>query len=239
MGKKISRKQALVNILAAVGSPILAMPLFGLANISMIGKPVYVRPIGNKDIKDPITAITLGAGSRGNVYGNYAVEFPNELNIVGVAEPIEIRNERYSHKHNISEKNRFDTWERVFEQPKFADAIIITTPDDLHYGPCMKALKMGYDILLEKPIAPTEQECRDILELQKKNGNIVAVCHVLRYAPYFINLKQLMDSGVLGDIVSIQHMEPIEHIHMAHSYVRGNWHNSKKNYSNYSSQIVP
>ena len=228
MGKKISRKQALVNILAAVGSPILAMPLFGLANISMIGKPVYVRPIGNKDIKDPVTAITLGAGSRGNVYGNYAVEFPNELNIVGVAEPIEIRNERYSHKHNISEKNRFDSWERVFEQPKFADAIIITTPDDLHYGPCMKALKMGYDILLEKPIAPTEQECRDILELQKKNGNIVAVCHVLRYAPYFINLKQLMDSGVLGDIVSIQHMEPIEHIHMAHSYVRGNWHNSKK-----------
>jgi len=92
----------------------------------------------------------------------------------------------------------------------------------------MKALEMGYDILLEKPIAPTEKECRDILKLQQKNGNIVAVCHVLLYAPYFINLKELMDSGVLGDIISIQHFEPIEHIHMSHSYVRGNWHNSKK-----------
>jgi len=228
MGEKISRKKAITNILAALGSPILAGPLFGLTNISELGRPAHIRPIGNIDIKEPVTAITTGAGSRGNVYGNYAVKFPNELDIVGVAEPIEIRNERYAKKHNIPKKNRFDTWEHVFEQPKFADAIIITTPDDLHYGPCMKALEMGYDILLEKPIAPTEQECRDILALQNKNGNIVAVCHVLRYAPYFINLKQLMDSGVLGDIISIQHFEPIEHVHMSHSFVRGNWHNSKK-----------
>ncbi|WP_082864149.1 Gfo/Idh/MocA family protein [Polaribacter atrinae] len=228
MAKKINRKQAIKNILAGIGAPILAGPLYGLSNIAEIGKPAPVRPFGNNDILEPITAITLGAGSRGNVYGNYGLKFSNELDIVGVAEPIEIRNERYAKKHNISKENRFDTWERVFERPKFADAIIITTPDDLHYGPCMKALAMGYDILLEKPIAPTEQECRDILELQKKNGNIVAVCHVLRYAPYFINLKQLMDSGALGEIISIQHLEPIEHIHMAHSYVRGNWHNSKK-----------
>ena len=52
------------------------------------------------------------------------------------------------------EENRFDTWEDVFNRPKFADAVIITTPDNLHYGPCMKALELGYDVLLEKPIAP-------------------------------------------------------------------------------------
>jgi len=88
----------------------------------------------------------------------------------------------------------------------------------------MAALKAGYDILLEKPIAPTEQECRDILALAKKTGRIVAVCHVLRYAPYFRKLRELMHSGAIGEVVSIQHMEPIEHIHMSHSYVRGNWH---------------
>jgi predicted dehydrogenase len=92
----------------------------------------------------------------------------------------------------------------------------------------MKALEMGYDVLLEKPIAPTEKECRDILALAKKTGRIVGVCHVLRYAPYFIKLKAMIDSGVIGDLISIQHMEPIQHIHMSHSYVRGNWHNSKK-----------
>jgi hypothetical protein len=182
----------------------------------------------HKKLDKPVTAITLGAGSRGNVYGNFAVQYPAQLKIVGVAEPIAIRNERYATKHKIDAKNRFDTWERVFERPKFADAIIISTPDALHYAPCMKALEMGYDILLEKPIAPTEKECRNILALAKKTGRIVAVCHVLRYAPYFVKMKELIAKNTIGSVISIQHLEPIEHLHMAHSYVRGNWHNSKK-----------
>lgn len=62
----------------------------------------------------------------------------------------------------------------------------------------------------------------------QKTGRIVAVCHVLRYAPYFVKLKEIIQSGVLGEVVSVQHFEPIEHKHMSHSYVRGNWHNSKE-----------
>ncbi|MGN6294600.1 MAG: Gfo/Idh/MocA family protein [Chitinophagaceae bacterium] len=180
----------------------------------------------HRPLAKPVTAITLGAGARGNVYGDYAVEYPDQLDIVGVAEPIAIRNERYAKKHAIADANRFQTWEDVFKKPKFADAVIISTPDQLHYGPCIAALKMGYNVLLEKPISPSEKECRDILELTKKTGKVVAVCHVLRYAPYFIKLRELMQSGAIGEIISLQHMEPIEHTHMAHSYVRGNWHNS-------------
>lgn len=227
--KKQNRRQALKSMLLGAGAlPLMASPLTSLASSEFNEKTLSIRPFGNEDIEEPITAITLGAGARGNVYGNYAVQFPRELDIVGVAEPIPIRNERYAKKHNIPDEKRFVTWEHVFEQPKFADAIIITTPDDLHYGPCMKALEMGYDVLLEKPIAPTEKECRDILALANKTGRIVAVCHVLRYAPYFIKLKEMVDSGVLGELISIQHMEPIQYAHMAHSYVRGNWHNSKE-----------
>jgi predicted dehydrogenase len=227
MKKNESRRTAIKKMVAGLGGIPLITSLSDF-NTSEEGKPIPIKPYGNKDIDKPITAITLGAGSRGNVYGNYGSAFPNELNIIGVAEPIEIRNERYTAKHNIPEENRFPTWEHVFNRPKFADAIIITTPDNLHYGPCMKALEMGYDVLLEKPIAPTEKECRDILALAKKTGRIVGVCHVLRYAPYFIKLKAMIDSGVIGDLISIQHMEPIQHIHMSHSYVRGNWHNSKE-----------
>lgn len=194
------------------------------------GTLVYELPKNplHKRIDKPVTAITLGAGGRGNVYGNYAAKFPNMLKIVGVAEPNPVRNERYTKKHQIAEGNRFDTWERVFERPKFADAIIITTPDNLHYAPCMKALEMGYDVLLEKPIAPTEKECRNILALARKTGRIVAVCHVLRYAPYFVKMRELIAQGAIGEVMSVQHLEPIEHRHMAHSYVRGNWHNSKQ-----------
>lgn len=224
MSKQWSRREAIKALGISIGTT--AIPFSSWATDE--NKIPILLPEKDILLDKPITAITCGAGSRGNVYGNYSVQYPEQLDIVGVAEPIAIRNERYTKKHAIKEENRFNTWEDVFKRPKFADAIIITTPDNLHYGPCMKALEMGYDVLLEKPISPSEKECRDILSLAKKTGRIVAVCHVLRYAPYFVKLKEIMQSGVLGEIVSIQHMEPIEHIHMSHSYVRGNWHNSKE-----------
>ncbi len=222
---KIDRRQLLKTVSIALGAGLVS-PNFALSadELTAENERNFESDLA---LAKPVTAITLGAGARGNVYGNYALKYPANLDIVGVAEPIKIRNERYTKKHQIDKKNRFDTWERVFERPKFADAIIISTPDNLHYAPCMKALEMGYDILLEKPISPSERECRDILRLAKKTGRIVAVCHVLRYAPYFIKLREIIQSGVLGKVVSVQHLEPIQHIHMSHSYVRGNWHNSK------------
>lgn len=228
MAKKINRRKSIKNILFGLGGISVANSALGNSgNYNEIIR-VKGKPLGLTNYDQPVTAITLGAGARGNVYGNYGISYPHELKIVGVAEPIPIRNDRYAEKHDIPDENRFVTWEHVFEKPKFADAIIITTPDDLHYGPCMKALKMGYDVLLEKPISPSEEECRDILTLANSSGRIVAVCHVLRYAPYFIRLKEMIDSGAVGELISLQHLEPIQHVHMSHSYVRGNWHNSKQ-----------
>ena len=222
----MNRRNLLKQLSLSVGATVLGSNTMARLANDAIEYEVPMNPL-HKRIDKPVTAITLGAGSRGNVYGNFAEKFPTLLDIVGVAEPIPLRNERYAAKHKIADTNRFNTWERVFERPKFADAIIITTPDALHYAPCMKALEMGYDILLEKPIAPTEKECRNILALTKKTGRIVAVCHVLRYAPYFVKMKELIAQGAVGEVISIQHLEPIEHMHMTHSYVRGNWHNSK------------
>jgi len=218
----ITRRQLLKTLGAAAGAAVLTgfseeYEVFELPQLAD-ENPLYRKP------DKPITVITIGAGNRGNVYGNYAISHPDEMDVVGVAEPVPLRNERYAQKHKIEAVNRFDTWEQVFLRPKFADAVLITTPDKLHYGPCMAALNAGYDVLLEKPISPSEKECRDILALAKKTGRIVAVCHVLRYAPYFEQLRALMQSGAIGEIVSVQHLEPIEHIHMSHSYVRGNWH---------------
>lgn len=224
MSAKWSRRDAL----KALGLSAASLPLSSWARNENAEKIILPDPALFRPLARPVTAITLGAGNRGNVYGNYAVQYPDQLDIIGVAEPIPIRNERYTKKHAIPEANRFKTWEDVFKKPKFADAVIISTPDDLHYGPCMEALKLGYDVLLEKPISPSEKECRDILALAKKTGRIVAVCHVLRYAPYFIKLKELMQSGSIGKVISLQHLEPIGYDHMAHSFVRGNWHNSKK-----------
>lgn len=223
----MNRRSLIKQLGLSIGATIIGSETMARLSDGTLLYEVPENPL-HKRLDKPVTAITLGAGGRGNVYGNFAVKYPGLLDIVGVAEPIPIRNERYTAKHQIAEANRFDTWERVFERPKFADAIIISTPDNLHYAPCMKALEMGYDVLLEKPIAPTEKECRNILALAKKTGRIVAVCHVLRYAPYFVKMRQLISQGAIGDVMSVQHLEPIEHVHMAHSYVRGNWHNSRQ-----------
>jgi len=223
----MNRRKLLKTIGISIGGSIVSTNVFAKLTDDSFEYSIPPNPL-HKAMGKPVTAITLGAGNRGTVYGNYAVNFPGEMKIVGVAEPIKFRNDKYAKTHKIPDANRFVTWEHVFNKPKFADAVIISTPDRLHYGPCMKALEMGYDVLLEKPIAPTEKECRDILELSKKKGRIVAVCHVLRYAPYFVKMKELLAKGAVGEIISVQHLEPIEHTHMAHSYVRGNWHSSKE-----------
>jgi len=182
-----------------------------------------------KKMSQPVTAIVLGAGVRGwGAYGSYGRKFPDELQVVGVADPIPYKRERMSRAFKIPAENQFFTWEEVFKRPKFADAIIISTPDDLHYGPAMAGLQMGYHLLLEKPIAQTWKECNDILKLTEKKKAIVAVGHVLRYSPYFLKIKEIIDSGKIGDVVSVQHLEQVSYLHMSHGYVRGSWGNTKK-----------
>ena len=180
-------------------------------------------PAMDAKLDKPITVMVIGAGSRGRTYARYAEKFPGSMKVVGVADLNPKRRAALSKKHGIPKENQFAHFNDALSRPKLADAVIIATPDNLHYEPCMKALELGYDVLLEKPVAPTEKECRNILKQAHKYNRIVAVCHVLRYAPYFVALKEVLDSGAIGDIVSIQHMEPIQYAHMAHSYVRGNW----------------
>jgi predicted dehydrogenase len=225
MTREMSRRDTLRTLGAVVGGTFFPWSAHATDEF---GEPLILPDVVTRFTPaQPVTAITLGAGARGTVYGNFAAAYPEHLRIVGVAEPIPVRQERYTSKHGVPEEHRFVTWEHVFERPKFADAVIITTPDDLHYGPCMEALRLGYDVLLEKPISPSETQCRNILAKVRETGRVVAVCHVLRYAPYFVKLRELMQSGAIGRIISVQHMEPIEHTHMAHSFVRGNWHNSR------------
>ena len=214
----LDRRMALKVSSVALGSVVLAP------------HPASAAPAVKGDVvfNKPLTAVVIGAGNRGGVYTWYAQKNPKQLKIVAVAEPIKERQANMAKTHNIKKENRFKTWEDVFKGEKIADIAIITTPDDLHYGPAMEALKQGYDLLLEKPIAQTWDECNDILKLANKKKSMVAVCHVLRYAPYFVQIRNIIDSGEIGDVVSVQHIEPVHHIHYSHSYVRGNWGNVKK-----------
>lgn len=174
---------------------------------------------------DVIELIVIGAGCRGNNYADYALTHPNDAKIVGVAEPRKYYRKMMQNKHLIKNEMCFKDWRELLSYDKLADGVIISTQDDEHAEPAIAFANKGYNILLEKPMAQTEQDCRDIVDAAGKNNVIFSVCHVLRYTPYTQKLKSIIDSGVIGDVISVQHLEPVGYWHHAHSYVRGNWRN--------------
>ncbi len=67
----------------------------------------------------------------------------------------------------------------------------------------------GYHILLEKPMSVSENECKQICAAVEESGVMLAICHVMRYTPYSRKIKQLVRSGAIGRLISVQHLEPI------------------------------
>ena len=171
-----------------------------------------------------LKVVLIGAGCRGRIYTNEMIG--KNFEIVGVAEPLETPREYIRKTHNVPEDKCFDTWEKLLELPKFADIAIISTQDSLHYAPAMKAIEQGYNLLIEKPVAPTPEECADIYNFAKEKGVKALVCHVLRYTLFFGKIKELIMTGKLGKVLSVHHSECVGNVHQSHSYVRGNWRNT-------------
>lgn len=171
----------------------------------------------------PVTAVVLGAGSRGSIYAGYAKAHPEELKIVAVAEPRQDRRSILANELEIPESGRFASWQELLAQPRMADCAFICTLDDDHTEPAVKAMELGYHLLLEKPMSNTEDECRLIADTANRTGRKLAVCHVLRYTPFYMTLKKLIDQGKIGEVTAINQIENVGYWHQAHSFVRGNW----------------
>ncbi len=178
--------------------------------------------------KKPATILILGAGGRGFVYADLAKKSPNLAKIVAVAEPRDFQREKMVREHDISPNMTFHTWQEACKMPKMADAVAICTQDAMHEDCVMAFAKLGYHILLEKPMAPTAAACKRIINEVKKHGKMFAVCHVMRYTQYTQAVKKLIEKGAVGDIVSVEHYEPVGFWHQAHSFVRGNWRNEEE-----------
>lgn len=179
-------------------------------------------------MKKPITAIVLGAGHRAMVYADYSLKHPDELKIVGVADPDEYRRKMVCEKFGFPVENCFVDAEALSKVPKFADAVINGTMDEQHVETSLPLLKMGYDMLLEKPFCVNKAEMKELLDVVNEHKNKVMICHVLRYSPFYLKFKEKIQSGELGDIINIQTIENVSYHHIATSFVRGKWGNSEK-----------
>jgi len=177
-------------------------------------------------MEKPITAIVIGAGSRGrDAYGSYAVAHSDKLKILGVAEPIEARRNRFAEIHGLTE-NCYTTWEEILHKPKFADAAIVTTQDNMHTEPALLAMDQGYDVLLEKPMSNKLEDCVQLVNKSEETGKHLQICHVLRYTDFYSTVYNAIQGGKIGDLINIECKENVSFWHFSHSYVRGNWRNS-------------
>jgi predicted dehydrogenase len=173
-----------------------------------------------------VTAVLIGAGNRGyEAYGPYALAHPDEIHFVAVAEPDEVRRTRFAQAHGIGSRYRFRHWKDLLEEGQIADAALVCTLDTMHTEPAVAGLQAGYDVLLEKPMATTIEDCVHLACVAERTGRLLQICHVLRYTPFFATVHKLVRSGSLGNIITVEHREDVSYWHMAHSYVRGHWRN--------------
>jgi predicted dehydrogenase len=177
----------------------------------------------------PVELVMVGAGNRGHLaYGAFAERNPDMAKFVAVVEPDDARRARFANAHGIPAERQFRSWEDIAGRSLLAPALINATLERHHRASTLALLGAGYEMLLEKPIAPTATECLEIASAAEKHGRLLQIAHVLRYAPFFVALREIITSDRLGEVVSVDWRENLVYWHFAHSYVRGNWGNTTR-----------
>ncbi len=177
---------------------------------------------------NPVTAVIVGGGHRAFIYADYSLKNPDKLKIVGIADPNRERCIAAAKRYGFDETQCYSSAEELAKQPKLADTVINGTMDNQHFETALPLLKKGYDMLLEKPFVCSKEEMKQLLKVVREHNNKVMVCHVLRYTPFYIGIKNRILAGDIGDIIDIQTVENVSYHHLSTSYVRGKWANSDK-----------
>lgn len=170
----------------------------------------------------------IGCGNRVRIYTALAAKHPDLYEIVAAADPNNVRLNMVKNVSNNPEFKSFVSDKELLAEEKLADVMIIGTQDSYHYEPCKAALLKGYNVLLEKPIASRVEEILELQDLAETLGRKLQVCYVLRYTPFYRKVKEIVDSGILGEIITANAIEGVLPWHQAHSYVRGNWNRAEK-----------
>jgi predicted dehydrogenase len=180
-------------------------------------------------VPEPIEAVLVGAGSRGHfAYGQYALAHPDQIRFTAVVEPHPARRLRFAAAHAIDPGRQFESWDDLYAHGLLAPVLVNCTLDRMHLESTLPALRLGYDVLLEKPMANRLEGCVALARAAKQHQRLLMICHVLRFTPFFSTIHDLLASGELGEIVTMEHRENVVYWHMAHSFVRGNWRSSRE-----------
>ena len=173
-----------------------------------------------------LNAVIIGCGGRGQIFAEYAGQYPEEMKVVAIAEKKDFLREKMKNEYGIEDKNIFGDYHDLFSAGKLGDVIFIATQDNQHIEPALMALHAGYkNIMVEKPIDRDLEKCVMLSKKAKEYGAKLQICHSLRFSPFYRKMKEIIDSGVIGEIKHINQEEGVGYYHYAHSFVRGDWAN--------------
>jgi predicted dehydrogenase len=179
----------------------------------------------------PVTAVIVGAGHRALGYASHALECPDELRIVGVADPVEQRRRHAAEMFGLTSEQCFESAEDLARAGRAAEAVINGTMDHQHVPTSLPLLEAGYHLLLEKPFATSEAEMRQLVQKARACNCKVMICHVLRYAPFYAMVRKKIQDGDVGTVMNIQTSEHVSYHHMAACFVRGKWNRRERSHS--------
>ena len=193
------------------------------------GEHLISRVILEEVSVGPVNVVVLGAGGRGfHTYGNWILENADRIRVVAVAEPDPARRKRFATAHGLPPERVFADHRQLFSQGQLAPGLINATMDRQHVETTLGALQVGYDVLLEKPMATTPHECVQLVRTAEAAGRTLHICHVMRYSPLYNTLYETLRSGAIGEVMAVGYRENVAFWHQAHSFVRGNWGNSER-----------
>lgn len=157
----------------------------------------------------PLKAIILGNGGRGRVYAEYARLHPQQYEIVATAD--------------IDGSGDFDDWQKALKAKIAADLVIVTLPDRLHCQAGKMALKLGYHVLMEKPIGCTWEECKALKRAVKASGKYLIAGYVLRHTDQYRKVAEILKAGTIGNVLSIHHLNAVSVGKTVRAFCRGQW----------------
>ena len=182
-------------------------------------------------VQTRVKIAAVGLGNRTCKYLRYVTEHQDAAELVAVIDTDVARFGKVQETFGLSAERCFSSLDVLAESGIAVDACIIGTPDIYHHEMAIKAMRSGWHVLLEKPMAQTQEQCEEIVRASEETGKMVSVCYVLRYHPYFIKLKELTEDPKVGRLLAVKQVEKVGKDRMTHTFVRGPWTKKEMNTS--------
>ena len=182
-------------------------------------------------VQTRVKIAAVGLGNRTCKYLRYVTEHQDAAELVAAIDTDATRFGKVQEAFGLPVECCFSSLDALAESGVEVDACIIGAPDIYHHEMALKAMRCGWHVLLEKPMAQTQEQCEEIVRVSEETGKMVSVCYVLRYHPYFIKLKELAADPRVGRLLSVKQVEKVGKDRMTHTFVRGPWNKAEMNTS--------